>query len=136
MRWDFVFEHWTARLLADPALQSVMGADSGWIHPAQSSRPVGVPSIEYLIIGDVETELFNPISVQVDFWAVGIKKAAQIERCIRRLTHSDVGQDLGGERMWLRYQDGRMVDYVADTKVVHKILTFEFEPVREKYAAL
>lgn len=133
MRWDYVIEFWTARLLADAALTSVMGY-SGFVYPGQAARPVKVPSIEYLMMGDVEEELFNPIQVQVDFWARGIKKAAQIERRIRVLTHSDVAQDLGGERMWLRYQDARTTDYPADPGVVHRILDFQFEPIREKYA--
>lgn len=135
MRWDFVLEFWTARLLADAALESVMGSAT-YIYPASAARPVSIPSIEYLMIGDVEEELFNPITVQVDFWVRGIKKAAQVERRIRVLTHSDVGQDLGGERMWLRYLDSRTVEYTAEKGVVHRILDFRFEPIREKYATL
>ena len=134
MRWDFVIEFWKARLEADAALISVMGS-SVFVYAAQAAKPVKVPSIEYLIVGDREEELFNPIQVQVDFWVKGIKKAAQIERRIRLLTHSDVGQELGGERMWLRYLDSRTTEYPAELGVVHKTLDFLFEPMREKYVA-
>lgn len=134
MRWDFVIEHWTDRLEADALLVSVMGA-ANFVYPAQASHPVKVPSIEYAIVGDREEELFNPITVQADFWARGIKKAAQMERRIRTVTHSDTAQDVGGERMWLRYLDSIQIDYPADPGVVHKALTFLFEPLREKYVA-
>jgi hypothetical protein len=133
MRWDYFIEFWTARLLADPALVSVMGSASGWIYPAQSARPVTVPSVEYTLITDTESELFNPIGIQVDLWARGIKKAAQIERRIRVLTHGDTGQDLGGERVWMRYRDARTLDYPSDAGVIHRTLDFEFEAVRGKY---
>lgn len=135
MRWDFVVEQWIARLNADPALLSVLGGGN-LIYPAQASRPVTVPSIEYLVSSDTEGELFNPITVVVDFWARGIKKSAQIERRIRLLTHSDVGQDVGGERMWLQYQDGRTLEYPKEEGVVHRQLEFLFTPMREKYAVL
>jgi hypothetical protein len=132
MRWDYFIEFWTARLLADPALVSVMGR-AAFIYPAQSARAVIVPSIEYTLISDTESELFNPIGIQVDLWAKGIKKAAQVERRIRVLTNGDVGQDLGGERVWMQYRDARTLDYPKDAEVIHRTLDFEFEAVRGKY---
>lgn len=135
MRWDFVFEHCRTRLLADALLESVMDG-TNFVYPAQAGREVTVPSIEYLLIYDREEELFNPIGLQVDFWIKGLAKARQVERRIRLLTHSDVGQDLGGERMWIRFLDGRQVLYPKDPGVVHKILDFEAKPMRELYAEL
>lgn len=130
-----MIEGWAARLNADAALESVMdGKDL--IYPAQAKRPVGIPSIEYLVVADREEELFNPITVFVDFWARGIKKSAQIERRIRTLTHWDVGQDLDGERVWIHISDGRGLEYPADSGVVHKQLEIQFKPIREKYATV
>jgi hypothetical protein len=134
MRWDFVIEHWITRLQADAALVSLMNS-SVFVFPGQAFKAVKIPSIEYSIVGDREEELFNPIQVQVDFWQRGIKKAAQTERRIRMLTHSDVGQDLAGERLWMRYLDSRTTEYPAELGVVHKVLDFLFEPMREKYVA-
>lgn len=131
MRWDFVIEFWTAELLADPALISVMGASTGWIYPGQSARAVTIPSIEYTLIYDREAELFNTIGIQVDLWARGIKKAGQIERRIRTLTHHDTAIELGGERLWKRFVDGRTLDYPAEAGVIHRSLDFEFEAARE-----
>jgi len=131
MRWDALLEGWTARMLADATLVGLLGGDH--LYPGQASRPVRVPSVEYLMVGDRESELFNQVAVQVDLWARGITLAAQIERRIRALTHADVGQDLDGERVWLRYREGRTVDYPADPGVIHRVLEFEFEAVRAQY---
>jgi hypothetical protein len=134
VRWDFIVEHWLARLVADPALISVMGSGSGWIGPSQASKPVKVPSIEYTLVYDTEAELFNRIGVQVDLWARGLAKAGQIERRVRRLTHRTVAQELGGERLWMRYQDSRTLDYPNDPGVFHRQVDFEFEAVVEEPA--
>jgi hypothetical protein len=131
VRWDTVLEFWLARLQADTALTSVLGA-SGLIYPAQAARPVRIPSVEYLMTFDREEENFNPIAVQVDFWAKGIKKAAQIERRIRTLTHRDVAQDLEGERLWMQFEDARSIEFPSDPGVQHRALDFVFTPVREQ----
>ena len=43
------------------------------------------------------------------------------------------GQDLEGERCWMRFTGGRTVNYPADPGVVHRILDFEIEMIREQY---
>jgi hypothetical protein len=130
VRWPFVIEFWTARIYADAALLSVMGTRP-WLFAAQSARPVKVPSIEYLMIGDTEEENFNPILVQVDLWAPAAK-AKQIEQRIHNLTHRNVSQDLGGEWVWLRKLDYRTGSYDGPEKgVIHRILDYEFKPVKQ-----
>ena len=101
MRWPFVREFWIARLVNDPDLISVMGY-ADFVFPASAAKPVKIPSIQYLKFGDTEEELFNPIRVQVDFWMRGKVKADQVGGRIYLLTHSDVAQELGGERMWMQ----------------------------------
>lgn len=133
MRWDFLIEHWTALLLADAALVSVMGSSSGWIYPADSSKPVRVPSIQYTLIYDVEAELWNRVGVQLDLFVRGKKKAAQVERRIRVLTHHDTAIVLGGERLWTRFQDARTIEFPSDPEVVHRVLDIELEAARGKY---
>jgi hypothetical protein len=133
MRWPFVIEKWTERLSDDQGLESVLGG-KGRIYPGQATRPVQIPSVEYLIVGDREDELFNPILVQVDFWARGIKKASQIERRLRLLTHRDVAQELGDERLWMQYLDSRSIEYTADPGVAHRQVDFRFTPLKEQYA--
>jgi len=133
VRWDQILVPWVARLHGDAALTALLGGE--YIYPAQASRPVHIPSVEYLLIADIEGEWTNRISIQVDYWVRGLHDAAQVERRLRLLSHADYGQDLGGERLWFQYRDSRAVEYVASPGVVHRILEFDVECVREKYAA-
>ncbi len=104
------------------------------VYPAQSARPVRVPSVEYTLpITDIEEENFNPITVQVDYWARGAPKAAAIERRIRLITHRDTARVVGGCRMWTQYLDSRSHEYPAELGVVHRSLDVRLTPVRLKY---
>lgn len=132
--WDRLIPAWVNLLEADSALITALGGEH--IYPAQASRPVLIPSVEWITIGDVEDESFNPITVQVDYWAKGIAKAAVIERRIRLLTHRDTARVLGSFRTWTRYLDSRSHDYPATPGTVHRSLDFLFEPLRERYALL
>ena len=128
MRWDFVIPEWVDRLINDAAL--VQHLEGRNVFPANANRPVKVPSVEYLMISDRPTEIFSEIQVQVDIFARGIRLAGLIEKRIKLLTHHDVGQDLGGERMWLQHTDSRQVDFPSDPGVIHRIVDFQFTPVR------
>ena len=92
--------------------------------------------MEWTLVGDTEDESFNPITVQLDYFARGVAQAATIERRIRQLTHRDTSRVLGTHRMWTRYLDSRNHDYPAEPGVVHRSLDFLFEPLRAKYALL
>lgn len=130
MRWDFVIEHWIARLQGDAKLKSLMDTKN-FVYEGEAGREVRIPSVEYAIVGDDEEETFNPIQVQVDFWIEGARLAAQVERRIRFLTHHPVAQDVGGERMWMLWRGSRRGSYSKKPGVTHKILFFEFKPVSE-----
>jgi hypothetical protein len=129
--WDKVLPAWVALLQADAELMAALGG--AHIYPAQAATAVRIPSVEWLIVNDRETELFNEITVQVDFWARGTGRAATIESRLRMLTHRDTSRELGGMRMWTRYLTSRTHQYNAEPGVTHRSLDFLFEPLREKY---
>ena len=133
MMWPEVIQAWVALMNADAALIAALGGQH--IYPAQAARAVRVPSVEYSLVSDIEEESFNPIIVQVDYWAKGTAASATIERRIRRLTHRDTARTLGSLRLWTRYLDSRSHQYPAELGVVHRSLDFEFTPVRGQYAA-
>lgn len=130
MRWDWLAEALTAKWLADARLVAALGGNQ--VFPGQASRPVRVPSVEYLFVGDREGETFNRLRLQVDYWAKGLKAAATLERRLRVVTHGETGQVLDGERCWLRYVDSRSVAFPADLGVVHRILDFDVELTRAR----
>lgn len=131
MMWHLILPLWVDLLMADATLIMALGGPR--IYPAAATRKVGIPSIEYSMIIDRETELFNPITVQVDFWAKGINRAAVIEERIRLLTHRDVSRVLGDYRLWTRYLNSRSHEYTAEEGVTHRSMDFLFEPIRSKY---
>lgn len=132
MMWDVVLDAWVTLLEADATLTTLMGG-SVYVFPAQSNRPVRVPSIEFDIIDEREEELFNPILVQVDYWAKQ-EDAPAIERRIRELTHRDTARTLGDHRMWTMLIETRSHEYPADRGVIHRSMDFEFKPLRSRYA--
>jgi hypothetical protein len=136
MMWDIVIPAWVALLEQDADLVAALGGPH--IYPAQAARAVRIPSVEWVIVSDRESELFNPVMVQVDIWARGVAAAAVIERRIRALTHRDVSRELvldeyEGLRLWTRYIDSRTHEYRADPGVVHKSIDIQFEPVRARF---
>lgn len=135
MMWDLVVEAWLDLLEADTALETELGGDDH-IYPAQSSRAARIPSVEWSLVGDLEEESFNPITIQVDIFAKNVRQMVTIERRIRLLTHRDTARVLGGLRMWTRYLDSRSHDYPAQPGAMHRSLDFQFEPLRAKYASL
>jgi hypothetical protein len=133
MTWDVVLPAWVALLEADAALVAALGG--AHIYPAQAARAVRIPSVEYVMVDDREGEVFNPLIVQVDYWARGVGAAGLIEQRIRRVTHRDTARtvDLGDDGMltlWMRYIDSRSHDYTAERGVVHRSMDFRFETVR------
>jgi hypothetical protein len=132
MMWHLVIPAWVALLEADTALVAALGG-AGRIYPAQAATAVRIPSVEYLMVSDMEQELFNPILLQVDYWVKGINRAATIERHIRRLTHRDTARELGGMRLWTQYIDSRTLEYRAEVGVTHRSMDFRFTPLRAKY---
>lgn len=132
MMWDRVAKAWVALLVGDAALLAALGGPH--VYPASAARVIRIPSIDYQGFSDIELETFNPIQIQVDYFARGVGNAATIERRIRTLTHRDVRRTLGGLRLWTRYLDSRNHDYPTDAGVVHRSLDFLFEPLRAKYA--
>jgi hypothetical protein len=129
--WDVVTEDWLALIVADSALQSVFGGTVQF-NMATSTVPVTIPSIEYLLIFDLEGENFNRWGLQVDFWTHTSTQARTIERRIRLLTHRDTAWELNGRRIWSRLTDARTIEYAREKGVIHRSLDFEFEALRSK----
>lgn len=133
MQWVAVTEAWSAKLMADSALTTALGGLH--LYAAQAQRPVRIPSVEYLWKGDRLEESWNPMVLQVDLWAKTSRAAATIEGRIRTLTHHDLQQVLGSLRLWMRYRDGRTLDFSAEPGVIHRVLEFDVTILRDKYTS-
>ena len=142
MRWDEVMEAVEAYLNADALLVGEMGG-SLKIWPAETSRTVQYPSIEWTVTTDIETEVFNPVLVQFDIYAPANyttgktpqQVCAAIERRLRRLLGERRGmRDIGGVQMLMSFSDARTFP-VPEPDVFARQVDFLFEPIRERYAA-
>jgi hypothetical protein len=131
MRWWPLLDPWIAQLLNDAQLVALLGASR--IYPAQASRPVTIPSVEWQTVADDESESFNVIRIQLDFWARGVEAAGAIERRLRTVLHHETAFELNGERLWSRYIDSRSIDYLNEPGVLHRALDFELEAIRGRY---
>src|SRR5690606_12201757 len=101
VRWDAVEQAGVAALSADDELLAILGGAR--IYPSSASRKVEIPSVEYMMISDLERESLESIVIQIDYWARGRAQAAQIERRIRHLHHADTRRRLGGIEMATLY---------------------------------
>ena len=128
MRWDAVQDAVVAALQADSALVTELGGP--YIYLASASRPVQIPSVEYMMVFDREVESLNPIMFQIDYFARGNAQARVIERRIRQVLHRDVRRSFAGSDCATLYEDSRDHDH-PEPGVVHRSLDFRFEPVRE-----
>lgn len=131
MRWHQLIPAWLARLQSDPALEALLGENG--IYAAPTGRAVRVPSVEWIMPGpDRDSENFNVFAVQVDIFCRGDVKAKDIEQRIRVLTHSFVGQEMAGERVWAQFTDALTVNFPSDPGVIHRVLVFTFEAARAR----
>lgn len=133
MIWDrIILDFVLPSLRGDAELTAAIGG-AQHIYTAQSTRPVRVPSVEWLVLDDVLQEVMNPIRLQVDYWAPHPGVAATIERRIRAVLHRDTRRTVAGINMATLYEDSWTPD--APTGVIHRSLRFRLEPVRSRAAS-
>lgn len=129
MIWDRVVLDWMLPTLRnDAALVAAIGG-AEHIYTAQSTRPVRVPSVEWLVLDDALEEVMNPIRVQIDYWASNPGQIAKIERRIRAVLHRDTRRKVAGIDMATLY-DSSFTPESEMPGVIHRLLRFRFEPVR------
>lgn len=114
-------------LEADDLLTDELGGFR--VYMAQASRPVQIPSVEWLIVSDRLTETLNQVQVQFDYWANSAGQAAVIEERLRSLLHRDRYRTFGDLKMAILYDDSHTHEF-AKPGVIHRSLRFRFDVVR------
>lgn len=115
----------------DVELNGPTGLNGSHIYAASSSRPVRIPSMEWILLDDVETEVFNPIRVQFDIYGE-MEVVRVVERRVRARLTRNLRRVIGGINMSTIYQDSITLAYPAQPGIVHRALRFQFEPVRRR----
>lgn len=131
MNWPDVMREIVALLEGDAELMTALGG--AYIVSAPSTRPAKIPSIEWRIISDYEEEVFNPITVQFDYWSVATDSTIEA-RLRARLNRPGRFRYVGSIYMATLFEDSFDVEYKPGFR--HKIMRFRFIPLRRRATAV
>lgn len=135
MLWDEVMGNVVIPLLEDDVeLVGPTGLDGLYLFAAPASRPIRIPSVEWIIVDDSETEVFNPILVQFDIYARE-PQLSVIERRMRARLTRNTRRTINGINLSTLFMESVTIDYPAQPGVTHKVLRYQFEPVRRRAAS-
>lgn len=135
MLWDQVMGNAIIPLLEeDVELVGPTGLDGAHIYHAGASRPVRIPSVEWLIVDEQEEEVMNPIDVQFDIFARE-PQCTVIERRMRARLTRFVHRSFGGLNMATLFLDSFTLEFPSIAGVTHKALRYRFRPVRRRAAS-
>lgn len=132
MIWDEVMARVRVKITTDPVLFAIFG-DS--YRKAAPANDLIVPVIEWNLLGNTETELWEPMLLQFDLWTNDAALNRRAERRLRSMFSSHTNQiDLDGFTMLTEYSDG--ADLAAPTRsgYVGRGVRFRFIPLRQQYA--
>lgn len=124
--WDTAVTGLVAAWRADATLMTALGSN---LDPSESTVQRKVPGARYTVIADIEEETLNPVTIQVDYWAMSRAKAMAIEQRLRKVAAARRRMTVGGVAMWVLYLDSRDMDD-PQPGVVHRSLDFRCVPVR------
>ena len=129
MKWDQVVKAQITEIMADPKLATIYGANVRMMGTGTQL----VPSLEYMVIGDAETELWNPVTIQWDQWCFTMDDLIASERQLRRIFHQDLPVVMAGLRCWTQYTDGAPLTAPDRNDFHGRAIRFTVTPLREQY---
>ncbi len=103
------------------------------IGPGGKDRALEVPSITGMLVGDVESELWDESLFQLDIWTHDLDEAIALERVIRWLFHQDIETTLGGVRLFIQFMEGRTVTGPGPDNYYGRSLDFMARPARQRF---
>lgn len=136
MMWDHVIEALRATILADPILSAIYADRVRMATPSGTPFVPKVPILEYLLVGDVENELWAPTIIQFDQWAMKVDDIVASERRLRRLFHVTLPRKFGPVFMWGEYNGGEVLATPDRNGFDGRAIRFRFTPLREGYAGI
>ena len=131
MMWDRVIARVRAICQADPALLAIFGAANMRYAGVTEHR---IPSLEWSLIADSETENWAPCIVQFDIWADDTDLATRAERRLRRLFHVELPVDLAGLTCWSQFTDAEVLALSDRSRYIGRAVRFTITPLRDRYA--
>lgn len=131
MMWDQVMLRVIEMINADPVLAEIY---HGTLQQAGTAAQA-VPSIEWILITDIEDELWAPCVIQFDLWNRVAADCRRGEFRLRSMFHSNLQLIIGGDlQIWSQYTDGSMLATPDRSNIIGRALRFKFTPLRRQYA--
>lgn len=127
MRWAAVIEAITAAAKADPGLVTIYGAA---IRMNAGAQDYEVPGLEYQIIADSATELWEPVIIQWDQFTYGLDDLAASERALRKLFDHAFPVTMFGVYMWSEFEEGAELQSPNRENVFGRAVRFRYTPIR------
>jgi len=128
MRWDHV-----GKAIADAAAAdlTLIGIYAGSIRMNAGAQDFLVPGLEWSMISDGASELWEPCIVQWDQWTLTLPDLQASERALRKLFDHDLPITLGGVFMFSEFTDG--ADLTSPDRAGHygRAVRFRYTPIRD-----
>jgi len=132
MMWAEVMERVVAQIAAHPTLGVLY---ENRVRMASPSGEQQVPGIEWTLIGDTETELWEPILIQIDIWYTDHVVMIQTERIIRGMFRQDLPFKLGGDfTVIATFETGVSLAVPDRSNFYGRGLRFRIAALRNQYA--
>ncbi len=131
MMWDEVMQRVLNEILADPIMSSIYGTS---VAAATSSAKQIAPTLEWMLISDIEQELWAPMIVQFDQFTKNPASLRLSEFRLRSLYHRDTPVVLTDIQMWTQYFDGNTIEVPDRSGFYGRSIRFRFTPLRRQYA--
>lgn len=132
-RWAEVADAMSAAMLARPEITDVMGAAIYLDEEGGEGREFEVPSLTIMQVVDTESELWEHIDFQIDFYTRTLADIETVEQTVRWLFPDQGRVDLGGVQVFARFQSGRRIVGPGKGRWFGRSLDFRMEPIRSKY---
>jgi hypothetical protein len=126
MRWPDVTEAMAQAATADVVLAGVYGSNIRM----KGAQEHAVPGLEYTLVSDVETELWEPMVVQWDQYALTLDDLIASERALRALFSSDLATTIGAVAVYCEFLDGVNIEAPSGDNCYARAIRFAIEPLR------
>ncbi len=126
MRWPDVTLAITTAAAANTVLEGIYGQAIR----QKGNHKLAIPSLEYLLISDTESEVFEPVVIQWDQFALSTADLIAGEAALRALFDHELGVTIEGVSMLCQFIDGSILETPSGDNYYARALRFEFEPVR------
>jgi hypothetical protein len=127
MRWPDVTLALATAAASDATLAGIYGDNIR----AKGVQQYQAPSLEYLLVSDVETELWEPVVVQWDQYAPTEDDLIASERRLRALFSHELAVTIEGVTMFCEFLGGESLsDAPTRENTYARAVRFVFEPLR------